>query len=168
MGDAVSAICSTGVLVQGHIGLTPQTAAAMGGFRVQGKSVEAAKTLLEDAKALQKAGCFSIVIEGVPPQVAQYITQQLDIPTIGIGAGSHTSGQVLVLHDMIGLNPGRTPKFCKKYADVSGVIHKAVGDYCSDVRDGSFPGPDYSYSMPAEEAEKMVDVLSREVSFRSL
>eukprot|EP01064_Diplonema_japonicum_P024915 TRINITY_DN3571_c0_g3_i1.p1 TRINITY_DN3571_c0_g3~~TRINITY_DN3571_c0_g3_i1.p1 ORF type:complete len:707 (+),score=192.07 TRINITY_DN3571_c0_g3_i1:49-2169(+) len=167
MAKTAEAIVQAGVLVMGHVGLTPQTSAAMGGFRVQGKSAAAAQTLLEDAKSLQEAGCFSVVIEGVPPEVSSYLTTNLSIPTIGIGAGKDTSGQVLVLHDMIGLNPGRTPKFCKKYADVSALIKEAIQGYTDDVRSGSFPTPEYCYKMPEGELEKMKLILNLSATTKS-
>eukprot|EP01060_Flectonema_neradi_P035075 TRINITY_DN633_c0_g1_i1.p1 TRINITY_DN633_c0_g1~~TRINITY_DN633_c0_g1_i1.p1 ORF type:complete len:683 (+),score=135.60 TRINITY_DN633_c0_g1_i1:58-2106(+) len=159
MVPAVEAITRAGIVVMGHIGLTPQSASAMGGFRVQGKTAVAADKLLADAKALEKAGCFAIVVEGVPPEVASYITENLQIPTIGIGAGPHTSGQVLVLHDMIGLNPGRTPKFCKRYANTMATIKTAVEDYISDVETKRFPSDEYCYKMPAEERTKLAELL---------
>ena len=160
MAETSRAIVNAGILVQGHIGLTPQTAAAMGGFRVQGKSCAAATELLEDAKALQEAGCFCIVIEGVPSEVAEYVTRNIEVMTIGIGAGKETSGQVLVLHDMMGLNPGRTPKFCKKYGDVTSVIKGAVQSYVDEVSAGTFPSPEYCYNMPEAESAKMKAILA--------
>ena len=159
MVPAVEAITRAGIVVMGHIGLTPQSAASMGGFRVQGKTAAAADKLLADAKALQAAGCFAIVVEGVPPEVGSYITENLEIPTIGIGAGPHTSGQVLVLHDMIGLNPGRTPKFCKKYANTMDVIKSAVEEYISDVETKKFPSDEFCYKMPTEERTKLAALL---------
>eukprot|EP01061_Rhynchopus_euleeides_P007440 TRINITY_DN16487_c0_g1_i2.p1 TRINITY_DN16487_c0_g1~~TRINITY_DN16487_c0_g1_i2.p1 ORF type:complete len:684 (+),score=253.31 TRINITY_DN16487_c0_g1_i2:303-2054(+) len=164
MAETARAITNAGVLVMGHIGLTPQTASAMGGFRVQGKSCDAAHSLLADAKSLQDAGCFSIVIEGVPSEVAEYVTRNIDVMTIGIGAGKETTGQVLVLHDMVGLNPGRTPKFCKKYADVMGVVRTAVQSYVDDVSDRTFPSPEYCYKMPKAESQKMRELLLAEAT----
>ncbi|KAJ9446184.1 3-methyl-2-oxobutanoate hydroxymethyltransferase [Diplonema papillatum] len=157
MARTAAAIVNAGILVQGHIGLTPQTAASLGGFRVQGKTAEAAQALLHDAQALQRAGCFSIVIEGVPAEVAAHITKQLSVPTIGIGSGKHTSGQVLVLHDMLGLTPeGSTaPKFVKKYADIGAVMRTAVQAYCSDVQSRAFPCKEHTYAMASEEVAKL-------------
>ena len=159
MAAAAQAIVNAGVLVMGHIGLTPQSAAAMGGFRVQGKSCGAAQSLLEDAKALENAGCFCTVIEGVPSVVAEYVTKNTGVPTIGIGAGKATSGQVLVLHDMIGLNPGRTPKFCKQYSNVSAVIEDAIQQYVTEVSKKEFPSKEYTYLMPKGEAQKIRSLL---------
>ena len=145
--DAVRAVIDMDVPVMGHIGLTPQSVHRMGGYRVQGKGRSQAREILKDAKALEDAGVFSIVIEGVPTELAKEITAALKIPTIGIGAGPHCNGQVLVVNDMLGLTPfeGRAPKYLKKYAELAGVVTNSVKDYIKDVEDGTFPTKEHSY-----------------------
>jgi len=135
-----------GIPVMGHVGLTPQFVHQMGGFKVQGKTDAQAARILADAKGLEQAGAFSIVLEGVPSKLASAITQALRIPTIGIGAGPATDGQVLVLHDMLGLTSGKAPKFVKRYANLAEEIARAATAYADDVRDGKFPGPEHEYS----------------------
>jgi 3-methyl-2-oxobutanoate hydroxymethyltransferase len=135
----------------GHIGLTPQTATMLGGFKAQGRNAAKALQLYEDALALQAAGCFSIVLEAVPSPVAAQITAALDIPTIGIGAGPACDGQVLVWHDLLGLYEGHAPRFVKQYAELAPTIGAAVERYASEVRDGSFPEEKHTYSMSEEE-----------------
>ncbi|KAJ2520504.1 cell wall biogenesis and architecture protein [Coemansia sp. RSA 2049] len=143
-----------GIPVVGHIGLTPQTAVALGGFRVQGKSVGNAQALVDDALALQDAGCLALVLEAMPSLVAETITKLLRIPTIGIGAGPSTSGQVLVLSDMVGLFDRFTPKFCRNFADLGSRMVSAIGDYKDAVRDRSFPEEGvHTYAMPAAAEE---------------
>lgn len=151
VADTVRAIVAAGIPVQGHVGLTPQSVRAMGGYRVQGKKHESARALLEDAFALQDAGCFSIVLEGVPARLARDITERLDIPTIGIGAGSGTSGQVLVFHDLLGLGDGHVPRFVKTYADLGGAVHEALTTFRDEVTSGAFPTPEHSYTMADAE-----------------
>lgn len=153
--DAVRQMVSSGIPVQGHVGLTPQHVAAMGGFKVQGKTAQAAQRLLEDALRLQDAGCFSIVIEGVPSPVGAMITKELDIPTIGIGAGPHCDGQVLVMHDLLGLFDRFTPKFVKRYAELGSLAVEALQAYRDGVRTGQFPGPEHQFAMPEGEKEKL-------------
>lgn len=155
MAHVVEAIVKAGIPVQGHIGLTPQTASSLGGFKVQGKSFEAARSLIEDAKALEDAGCFSIVIEAVPSPIAKMVTEAISIPTIGIGAGIDCDGQVLVIHDLIGLFERFTPKFVKQYAKISDIILSAVGEYKSDVENMRFPEEKHSFSMNPMELEKL-------------
>lgn len=155
MAPVVEAIVTAGIPVQGHIGLTPQTASALGGFKVQGKSAEAARMLLEDAKALEAAGCFSIVLEAIPSPIAQIITESISIPTIGIGAGVQCDGQVLVIHDVVGLFDRFTPKFVKQYVKISDIILKAVEQYKNEVTERKFPDEKHSFSMSADELEKM-------------
>jgi 3-methyl-2-oxobutanoate hydroxymethyltransferase len=135
--------------VMGHIGLTPQSLHALGGFRVQGKTYAAAEQLLRDARAVQAAGAFSIVLESVPRELAAEITRELRIPTIGIGAGPDCDGQILVLHDMIGLGGDHPMKFVRRYANVGEIIAQAVGHYADDVRAGRFPADEESYHLPA-------------------
>ena len=155
MAPVARAIVNAGIPVQGHIGLTPQTASALGGFKVQGKSAEAARMLLDDAKALEASGCFSVVLEAIPSPIAQIITQSVSIPTIGIGAGIHCDGQVLVIHDLVGLFDRFTPKFVKQYAKISDIVTQAIESYKSDVIEKKFPEEKHSFSMSPDELEKM-------------
>jgi 3-methyl-2-oxobutanoate hydroxymethyltransferase len=145
------AIVDAGIPVMGHVGLTPQTATVLGGFKAQGRTADRAKQLLDDAVALQEAGCFAVVLEAVPSAVARAVTQALGVPTIGIGAGSDTDGQVLVWHDMLGYYEGHAPRFVKRYADLGETIVDALGRYAEDVRSGAFPEEQHTYKMPAEE-----------------
>lgn len=147
----VRALVAAGIPVMGHVGLTPQSATMLGGFKAQGRSAEKARRLVEDALALEAAGCFSIVLEAVPPPVAARVTESLTVPTIGIGAGAACDGQVLVWHDMLGLYEGRAPRFVKRYADLASEIKRALETYASEVRSGSFPQEQHTYAMPEEE-----------------
>jgi len=147
------AIVDAGVPVMGHVGLTPQTATVLGGFKAQGRTAERAQQLLDDALSLQDAGCFAIVLEAVPSPVARTVTEALAVPTIGIGAGPDTDGQVLVWHDMLGYYDGHAPRFVKRYADLGEVIVDALERYADDVRSGTFPEEQHTYKMPAEELE---------------
>jgi 3-methyl-2-oxobutanoate hydroxymethyltransferase len=147
----VRAIVGAGIPVMGHLGLTPQSATLLGGFRAQGRSAEKALTLLADARSLEAAGCFSLVLEAVPAAVAKRVSEELSIPTIGIGAGVDCDGQVLVWHDLLGLYQGRTARFVKRYADVGDVIRAALESYAADVRERRFPGEEHTYSMPDDE-----------------
>jgi 3-methyl-2-oxobutanoate hydroxymethyltransferase len=156
MVETIRAIVRAGIPVQGHIGLTPQSVHALGGYRVQGRSATAAKTLVDDAEALQDAGCFSIVLESVPARLAAYITSRLTVPTIGIGAGAGTDGQVLVLHDMLGLFDAFTPRFVKRYAELAPTIREAVAEYCAEVTRGAFPAEEHTYEMPDGEWAEFV------------
>ena len=149
--DAVRAIVGTGIPVMGHLGLTPQSVHQIGGFRAQGKTASAAKRLLEDAKILEDAGAFSLVLESVPAQLAEYISKQISIPTIGIGAGAGCDGQVLVTHDLLGLFERFTPKFVKQYANLHEVMNKAFADYLDDVETKRFPAVEHTVEMSAEE-----------------
>ena len=153
MVSRARAIVAAGIPVMGHLGLTPQSATALGGFKAQGRTAEKARRMLEDALALEQAGCFALVLEAVPAPVAARITQALEIPTIGIGAGADTDGQVLVYHDMLGLYEGRSPRFVKQYADLAAETRRALEEYVADVRGGTFPEEQHTYSMPAEELE---------------
>lgn len=155
IAPTVKAIVDAGILVVGHIGLTPQSATKLGGYKVQGKTAELAKLLLDDALALQEAGCFSIVLEAIPAEVAQWITGQLEIPTIGIGAGKYCDGQVLVFHDLLGLFDQFVPKFVKQYAALRQPIIQAIEQYCEEVRLGRFPEQQHSFSMPEEELARL-------------
>ncbi|MFZ0978467.1 MAG: 3-methyl-2-oxobutanoate hydroxymethyltransferase [Candidatus Acidiferrales bacterium] len=144
--------------VMGHVGLTPQSINAMGGFHVQGKSVDAARHVERDARAVEAAGAFAVVLESMPRELAAGITKELRIPTIGIGAGPDCDGQVLVFHDLVGLTEGYTPKFVRRYADLAAEITRAVTEYCGDVRSGKFPSDAESYHSTAELREKSVKV----------
>ncbi|MCY4425032.1 MAG: 3-methyl-2-oxobutanoate hydroxymethyltransferase [Acidimicrobiaceae bacterium] len=137
--------------VMGHIGLTPQSVHAMGGFKVQGRQAEAARRLVQAAKSLAHAGCYSLVLEGVPVQVAEMVTDAVDIPTIGIGAGPHCDGQVLVFHDLLGLETRLLPKFVRRYADLDTLATDALRRFASDVRSGAFPAPQESYHLSETE-----------------
>jgi 3-methyl-2-oxobutanoate hydroxymethyltransferase len=152
----VRSIVGAGIGVMGHIGLTPQSATVLGGFKAQGRSAEKALRLYEDARALEAAGCFAIVLEAVPAPVAERITRELSIPTIGIGAGAGCDGQVLVWHDLLGLYEGRTPRFVKQYAQIGAEIQRALGAYVADVRSGAFPEEQHTYAMPPDELEAFV------------
>jgi 3-methyl-2-oxobutanoate hydroxymethyltransferase len=154
--DLIAQLVEAEIPVMGHIGLTPQSMHAFGGFRVQGKSMEAAEQLLRDARAVEAAGAFSIVVESVPREIAARITSELRIPTIGIGAGPECDGQILVLHDMIGLSVGHTPKFARRYANVGEAIRNAVGAYADDVREGRFPSDEESYHLSSEVRERLL------------
>jgi 3-methyl-2-oxobutanoate hydroxymethyltransferase len=149
----VNAIVGAGIPVMGHVGLTPQSATMLGGFKTQGKTAEAALRLVDDARALEAAGCFSVVLEAVPAPVAAVITETLSVPTIGIGAGLECDGQVLVYHDLLGLSEGHLPRFVKRYANLSREIRDALEHYAADVRTGDFPEEQHTYEMPAEELE---------------
>ena len=149
--DRARAIVGAGIPVMGHIGLTPQTATVLGGFKAQGRTADRAAQLIEDAKALEEAGCFAIVLEAVPPPVAAAVTRTLTVPAIGIGAGPDTDGQVLVWHDMLGYYEGRAPRFVKRYADLGEVITDALAQFADDVRTGAFPEEQHTYAMPEEE-----------------
>jgi 3-methyl-2-oxobutanoate hydroxymethyltransferase len=147
----VQAIVGAGIAVMGHIGLTPQSATMLGGFRAQGRTAAKAAQLLSDARALEAAGCFSVVLEAVPAPVAEEITRRLTVPTIGIGAGAATDGQVLVWHDLLGLYEGSSPRFVKRYADLATSIRDAVATYAADVRERRFPEEVHTYAMPEDE-----------------
>jgi 3-methyl-2-oxobutanoate hydroxymethyltransferase len=165
-GPSVSrarAIAGAGIGVMGHIGLTPQSATVLGGFKAQGRTAEHARQLYEDALALQRAGCFAIVLEAVPAPVAARITESLVVPTIGIGAGAATDGQVLVYHDLLGLYEGRAPRFVKRYADLASEIRHALRSYAADVREGRFPDAQHTYSIPDDELAEFEADLAEEL-----
>jgi 3-methyl-2-oxobutanoate hydroxymethyltransferase len=151
----VRAIADAEVPVMGHIGLTPQSVHAMGGFKVQGKKPDAAKALIEDAEALVEAGCFSIVLEGVPDAVARLITEAIPVPTIGIGAGKWCDGQVLVFHDLLGIEDRVIPKFVRRYASLKSDAVEAMRAFASDVRTGAFPNDSESYHVTGDVAEAL-------------
>lgn len=148
----IGALLGAEIPVMGHLGLTPQSVNAMGGFRVQGKVRKQAEELLADAAALAEAGVFAMVLEGVPAELAELVTADVGVPTIGIGAGPHCDGQVLVIHDLLGLTDGHVPKFVRRYADLGALAVDAVGRYADDVRSGAFPAADESYRLPSDVA----------------
>jgi len=160
MISRVRAIAESNMGVVGHIGLTPQSATKLGGFRAQGRTAEAALRLYDDALALQDAGCFALVLEAVPAQVAARISEALEVPTIGIGAGAGCDGQVLVWHDLLGLYSGPTPRFVKRYAELADEIGSALDAYVGDVRDGSFPEEQHTYSIPGDELARFEAALA--------
>ena len=152
--DRARAIVQSGIPVMGHVGLTPQTATALGGYRAQGRTSERALDVAEDALALERAGCFSIVFEAVPAAVAAELMERMEIPVIGIGAGPATDGQVLVFHDLLGIyssSTGHAPRFAKRYAEVKAQMVAGVAEYASEVRNHAFPGPEHVYSIDDEE-----------------
>jgi 3-methyl-2-oxobutanoate hydroxymethyltransferase len=155
MAERARAIVRAGVPVMGHVGLTPQTATALGGYRAQGRTAARARAVLDDALALQEAGCFSIVFEAIPADVTDVIMGYMEVPIIGIGAGPSTDGQVLVLHDLLGINDGFQPKFVKRYAHVKREMVRGVEAYTEDVRTRRFPGPEHSYGIAPEELETL-------------
>ncbi len=155
MAHVVKAIVDAGVPVCAHIGLTPQTATKLSGFKVQGKDAESAKELLKSARDLEEAGAFCIVMECIPDLLAAKITRELNIPTIGIGAGKDCDGQVLVYHDLVGLFERFTPKFVKQYINLAPMIREALIQFREDVETGAFPGPEHSFAMKEEEAKKL-------------
>lgn len=157
----VDALVDAEVPVMGHLGLTPQSIHAMGGFKVQGKSSDAARTLIDDAKRLAHAGCFAIVLEGVPSEVAALVTDAIDVPTIGIGAGADVDGQVLVYHDVLGIEDRLSPRFVRRYADVKAVSVAAIAAYADDVRGRAFPNADESYHL-AEDVAATLALYGRE------
>ena len=157
--DAIQAILSAGIPVMGHLGLTPQSVNQFGGFRPQGREAAAARRLLEDALILQDAGCFSLVLELIPARLARLISQRLEIPTIGIGAGDGCDGQILVTHDLLGLFDRFTPKFVKKYADLHGEMKRAFASYRQDVENRSFPAEEHSVEMPDDEWDTLLNRL---------
>lgn len=159
--ETVRAIVNAGIPVMGHLGLTPQSIHKLGGFRPQGRDAEAAFKLLEDAQALQEAGCFSLVLESIPGRLGELVSQYLDIPTIGIGAGVGCDGQVLVTHDLLGLFERFTPRFVKQYASLAGEMRKAFNAYKADVKAKAFPGPEHTVTMSEEEWLSLEERLAR-------
>ena len=147
------AIVDAGIPVVGHVGLTPQTATALGGYRAQGRTAERALTVARDAIALERAGCFALVIEAIPAAVTEALMRRLEIPVIGIGAGPATDGQVLVFHDLLGIYDGHAPRFAKRYGALREQMVAGVAAYAADVRSGSFPGPEHTYSIDDDERD---------------
>lgn len=153
--DKVEAIVQAGISVVGHLGLTPQTASKLGGLKVQGKDAESAKAIIASAKALEKAGCFCLILECVPDMLAKLITESVSIPTIGIGAGSHCDGQVLVTHDLLGLFERFVPKFAKQYVNLTPEILKAITKYKDEVKAGEFPSKEHTFTIKEDELQKL-------------
>lgn len=153
--DTVKAILDAQIPVMGHIGLTPQSVNQFGGFKVQGKDLEGARKLIEDARALDKAGAFAIVLECVPAGLAQKITEEVSVPTIGIGAGPYCDGQVLVINDMLGMFKGHIPKFVKKFANLEPLIMEALQGYKQEVEEGTFPAPEHGFTIQDDVLEKL-------------
>ena len=159
--ELISRLTEAEIPVMGHVGLTPQSVNALGGYRVQGKTADAAEQLIRDARAVEAAGAFAVVLEAVPRELAAQITRELRIPTIGIGAGPDCDGQILVVHDLLGLTFSQTPKFARQYANVGEIISKAVREYCDDVRESGFPSDGESYHaarMAMEQKEAPVNI----------
>jgi 3-methyl-2-oxobutanoate hydroxymethyltransferase len=161
MAQRARAIVAAGTPVMGHVGLTPQTATALGGYRAQGRTAERARQVRDDALALQDAGCFAIVFEAIPAEVTDLIMEHMEIPVIGIGAGASTDGQVLVFHDLLGINDAFKPKFVKRYAELRGEMVGAVATYAEEVRTRVFPGPEHVYGVAPEEMERLKEMLGR-------
>ncbi len=157
--ETVRALVQAGIPTVGHLGLTPQTAGMLGGYRVQARTARSAALLIEDAVRLQEAGAFCLVVECIPDVVARILARKVQIPVIGIGAGPHCDGQVLVLHDMLGLKAGFEPKFVRKYADLSGIVHSALTRYREEVESGAFPAEEHGFAMPDEEADKLMAMM---------
>jgi len=156
----IESIVKAGIPVQGHIGLTPQTASALGGFKMQGKDASAAKQIIDDARALEDAGVFSMILEAVPAPLGKLVAEAVNVPVIGIGAGPDVDGQVLVFHDVVGLFDRFVPKFVKQYTNVRKIIIEALKEYNREVVEGSFPGPEHSFKMPGEalaQLKKMIE-----------
>jgi 3-methyl-2-oxobutanoate hydroxymethyltransferase len=160
IAERVAAIVRAGIPVMGHIGLTPQSAGALGGFRVQGRDAASARQILDDARAIADAGAFAVVVEVVPAELGAMISEEIDIPTIGIGAGPDCDGQVLVAHDMLGLQERIIGRFAKVYAEAGNVIEQAFADYASEVQAGTFPDDEHSYRMPAQTLAELADPVS--------
>nr|WP_201468513.1 3-methyl-2-oxobutanoate hydroxymethyltransferase [Microbacterium hydrocarbonoxydans] len=158
--DRARALVNAGIPVVGHVGLTPQTATALGGYRAQGRTAEAALAVIDDALALQDAGVSLIVVEAVPSQLMTSLAPLLRVPTIGIGAGADADGQVLVFHDLLGIYDGPAAKFVKRYADVRRASVDGVAAYASEVRSGAYPAPEHGYGMPADEASRLQELLA--------
>ena len=157
----IKAIVEAGILVVGHIGLTPQSSGALGGHKAQGRTADAAKLVVEDALAVQDAGAQMLLVEAVPPEVTRYIHQTLSIPVLSIGAGPHCDGQLLIVSDLIGQFQAFTPKFVKKYCNVAEVVTQALSTYCREVREGVFPGDEHCYRMIDGEEKKFVELMKR-------
>ncbi len=157
MCGVVKALVTAGVPVMAHIGLTPQTASQLGGYKLQGKGLDDARRLLAEAKGLEEAGAFGLLLECIPDGLARVISESIAIPTVGIGAGVHCDGQVLVTHDLLGMFDKFTPKFVKKYADLSPIIKSSIQQYNTEVKNGAYPGPDHSFSSDSDYSQLLRD-----------
>jgi 3-methyl-2-oxobutanoate hydroxymethyltransferase len=164
--ERARAIVDAGIPVMGHVGLTPQTATALGGYRSQGRTAERALQVANDALALQDAGCFAIVFEAVPSELTDAVMPRLELPVIGIGAGPSTDGQVLVFHDLLGIYDGHAARFVKRYADIRRAMIDGVSDYAAEVRERRYPEPSHGYTMAPDEAERLREALGGERAFR--
>src|SRR5918912_836854 len=160
VAERAAAIVAAGIPVMGHVGLTPQTATALGGYRSQGRPADRAMQVIEDALALQEAGCFACVFEAVPSELTEAVMPQIEIPVIGIGAGPSADGQVLVFHDLLGIYSGHAARFVKKYADVRGEMVKGVEAFAADVRERRYPEPEHGYTMAPDEVARLRDLLA--------
>jgi 3-methyl-2-oxobutanoate hydroxymethyltransferase len=160
--NCVRAMTRAGIPVMGHLGLTPQSVQMLGGFHPQGRTTETARLILEDALALEEAGCFSLVLESIPTRLAELVSKRVSIPTIGIGAGAGCDGQVLVVHDMLGFFDRFTPKFVKKYADLQGEMGRVFGEFISDVTERRFPMQEHSVEMPDKDWEALLGELAED------
>ncbi len=160
MVSRVRAIVGAGIPVMGHLGLTPQSATMLGGMKAQGRTASNARRLLDDARELEAAGCFALVLEAVPARVAAHVTRALEIPTVGIGAGAGCDGQVLVWHDLLGLTQGPAPRFVKRYADVAGEIRRGLESFAAEVRSGAYPADEHTYKISEDELRAFEDGLS--------
>lgn len=158
VADKISAIADAGIVVFGHIGLTPQSSGQLGGFKAQGRTLESAKLVLQDALAVQEAGAHALLVEAVTSEVTSAIHRRLEIPVYGIGAGPHCDGQVLIVSDVLGIFETFTPKFVKKYANLAEEMKRAFAEYASDVRNGTFPGPEHVYPMLPGEADRLAEL----------
>lgn len=159
--DTVKALVKATIPTVGHLGLTPQSIAMLGGFKAQGRDVDTALRIIEDAKAIEEAGACMILLEAVPPEVGKIVTERARIPILGIGGGPHVDGQCLIVHDMLGMFEAFTPKFVKRYANISQQIVEALKVFIEDVNEGGFPGPEQCYKMPKEEAEKLEEMFKK-------
>ena len=162
MAATIEAIVAAGIPVMGHLGLTPQSVHKLGGYKTQGKSAEAARRLVEDARILEDAGCYALVLEAIPDRVAELISHRIGIPTIGIGAGAGCDGQVLVTHDLLGLFDRFTPKFVKKYANIHAEMARAFAEYIAEVQAHKFPTPEHSHTIEDGEFRELLDLLEIE------
>ena len=161
MADRVEAIVNAGIPVMGHLGLTPQSMSMLGGFKVQGKDALMAKRIIDDAKVLEEAGAFAVLLECVPSKVSKLITERAEIPIISIGAGPDCDGQLLIFHDMFGLYPAFTPKFAKQYADVGETIVQGLKRYAEEVREGLFPEPKHGFTISDQQYEELLKMLGK-------
>jgi 3-methyl-2-oxobutanoate hydroxymethyltransferase len=165
VADKVKAISQAGIVVFGHVGLTPQSSAALGGFKAQGRTVESAKAVIEDAIAVYRAGAKIVLLEGVPEEVCSFVHRILPVPVYGIGAGSNCDGQVMVVNDVLGMFEDFTPKFAKKYADIAGIAVQGIAEYIRETKEGVFPGPEHKYKVlgEPEDFERMFSEIEKEL-----